>query len=349
MTSKERVRAALSFQKPDRIPAAYEAVWSVNERLMKHYGYPSMEEIYQRFDIDIIPAGPRYIGPPDISWTDEKGRQFHKNNWGATYQVVTTAIDTYWDQVGFPLEGVETIEQLDQYKFPTTNMYDYSAIAETARQHPDKAIIIGHEGPFQHMCELMKMDELMMLMIDEPDVAKAMFNRMVDFEMEHYQRCFDAAPGQIDILRTHDDYGTQISLLFGLDMWKEFFMENTRRLVELAHRSGAFFQQHSCGAVEPIIPYLIECGVDSLEPVQKVRGMDADELMHKYGGRIAFHGGIDTQSILPYGTAEDVRRETERFIRTMGKNGGYILMASQGFEGDVPFENIEAMYSVKRD
>ena len=85
--------------------------------------------------------------------------------------------------------------------------------------------------------------------------------------MEYYKRCFEAAKGKIDILRPHDDYGTQISLLFSIDMWKEFFEENTRKLVNLAHSYGAFYQQHSCGAIGPLIPYLIDCGVDALEPI----------------------------------------------------------------------------------
>lgn len=271
-----------------------------------------------------------------------------KDYWGATYRLVHTDVDTYWDQVAYPLQGVDSMEKLDTYTFPKTEWFDYSAIGETRRRYPDKALIIGHEGPFQHMCALMKMDELMMLMYDEPELVQEMFRRLVDFEMRHYQCCFDAAPGEVDILRTHDDYGTQISLLFSTEMWQEFFQENTRRLVELAHRNGAFFQQHSCGAVEPIIPMLIDCGVDSLEPVQKVQGMEAERLMEKYGGRMAFHGGVDTQHVLPHGSVEDVKAETRRLIRTFGEHGGYILMASQGFEGDVPLENIEAVYSVSR-
>ena len=153
--------------------------------------------------------------------------------------------------------------------------------------------------------------------------------------MEYYKRCFEAAKGKIDILRPHDDYGTQISLLFSIDMWKEFFEENTRKLVNLAHSYGAFYQQHSCGAIGPLIPYLIDCGVDALEPIQKVKGFEVEYLAKEYGGKIVFHGGIDTQRLLPFGKPEEVKEETKKFISLLGKDG-YILMASQAFEGDVP-------------
>jgi uroporphyrinogen decarboxylase len=179
----------------------------------------------------------------------------------------------------------------------------------------------------------------------EPAFAHRIYDRMVEFELEYYERLLQAGDGQIDILRPHDDYGTQISLLFSPDMWRTFFKENTKKLTDLAHRYRACFMQHSCGAVGPIIPELIDCGVDILEPIQKVPGLEPDFLKRAYGDRLAFHGGIDTQSILPFGTVEDVRRETRRYIDTLNVNGGYILMASQGFEGDVPIENIEALYA----
>ncbi len=111
-----------------------------------------------------------------------------------------------------------------------------------------------------------------MLMVDEPEAAKCLLNRIVDFEMEYYRRLLEAGQGKIDIIRPHDDYGTQISLLFSVDMWREFFRENTKQLTELTHKYNAFYQQHSCGAVRPIIPELINCGVDVLEPLQKVEG-----------------------------------------------------------------------------
>lgn len=195
---------------------------------------------------------------------------------------------------------------------------------------------------------LMEMDEFFMLMLDEPETAQRILDRMNEFEMEYYRRIFEASEGKVDILRPHDDYGTQISLLFSIDMWRQFYKENTKKLVNLAHEYGAFYQQHSCGAVGPLIPEFIECGVDALEPVQKVKGLEVETLAEKYNGKIVFHGGIDTQGLLPFGKPEEVKREVRRFMDLLGKDGGYILMASQGFEGDVPIENIEAVYSVDR-
>lgn len=191
------------------------------------------------------------------------------------------------------------------------------------------------------------MDDLFVMMLEEPELVQEILDRMVAFELEYYERCFIAGGGKVDILRTHDDYGTQISLLFSTTLWEEFFKENTKKLVDLTHRYGAFYQQHSCGAVGPIIPYFIECGVDCLEPVQKVQSLELENIA-KYCGKLSFHGGIDTQDLLPNGTPEEVTAETKRFMETLGKDGNYILMASQTFEPDAKVENIEAIYSVNR-
>ncbi|GAA0181816.1 hypothetical protein SH2C18_42950 [Clostridium sediminicola] len=172
---------------------------------------------------------------------------------------------------------------------------------------------------------------------------------MVEFELEYYERILIAGDGQIDIIRPHDDYGTQIGLLFSVDIWRKYMKENTIKLVDLAHKYGAFYQQHSCGAIREIIPELIDCGVDILEPIQKVKGMEPVKLKKDFGHKLTFHGGIDTQKILPKGPVKDVTNETKHFIDTFNVEGGYILMASQCFEGDVPIENIEAMYGVSRN
>ena len=349
MTSRERVRAAILHQNPDRVPAAFEAVGTVNRKLMEHYGFTDYDQLLEKFEIDVVPVEPRYIGPELPVRKNEKGETVTKSFWGYETTEHVTDIDTYGVTTFFPLNGVESIADVkEKYTFPDPDWFDYASLKEQCDRYPDKALIMGHEGPFQIVTYLIEMDQFFMLMVDEPETAKYILDKMVEFELEYYRRCFEAVPGRIDILRPHDDYGTQISLLFSVDMWREFFQENTEKLVRLAHSHGAFYQQHSCGAVGPLIPEFIACGVDVLEPLQKVQSLEVETLREKYAGKITFHGGIDTQGVLPYGTPEEVERETRLFIDTLGEGGGYILMASQAFEGDVPVANIEALYSADR-
>lgn len=346
MTSKERVRKAICHQQPDKVPANFECVGSVMEELLKHYRFSDPEELYRKLDIDIRSVGPRYIGPEVKRW-QENGDWVEESFWGFHTRYHWTGKEYNGIVSHYPLDELETLEQLKNYPWPSPDWFDYESIKQQCEQHKDKALIMGHEGPFQIATFMRSMEKLFMDMALEPEFAHYIYDRMVEFELEYYERILIAADGQIDILRPHDDYGTQINLLFGVDMWRDYFKENTRKLADLAHRYGAFYQQHSCGAVGPIIPELIACGVDVLEPIQKVKGLEPEVLKREYGDRLTFHGGIDTQGLLPFGSAEDVKRETRYLIDTLNVNGGYILMASQGFEGDVPLENIEAMYSVR--
>ncbi len=346
MNSKERVRAALQHQVPDRLPANLECVGTVMEKLQKHLGATEPELVYRHFEIDIRSVGPDYCGPALKTWT-EAGVPYSIDHWGITTKQVWTGLEYHGITAHYPLDSLESAGQLDDYPWPNPDWFDYDSLKKQCDCHPDKALILGHEGPFQFACFLRSMENLFADMAGLPELAHGIFDRMVAFELEYYERCLTAAEGRIDILRPHDDYGTQISSLFSPQMWREYFAGNTRKLTDLAHRHGAFYQQHSCGAVRSIIPDLIACGVDSLEPIQKVAGMEPVGLKQDFGDKLCFHGGIDTQDLLPHGTATAVERETRHFIETFNQKGGYILMASQGFEGDVPLANIEAMYRVR--
>lgn len=346
MISKDRVRKAILHQQPDQVPANFECVSSVMDKLLNHYSFNNEEQIYQKFDIDIRSVSPKYIGP-ELKTYKENGSLVEESYWGWKTKHHWTGKEFNGITSYFPLDQLETVEQLENYTWPSADWFDYESIKYQCDKYKDKAIIMGHEGPFQIATFLRSMEKLFVDMAVEPEFAHKIYDKMVEFELEFYERIFQAADGQIDILRPHDDYGTQISLLFSMDMWREYFMDNTKKLTALAHKYGAFYQQHSCGAVRPVIQELINCNVDILEPIQKVRGLEPESLKKDFGDKIAFHGGIDTQSVLPFGKPKDIVKETKYFIDTLNVNGGYILMASQAFEGDVPVENIEAMYSVR--
>ncbi len=346
MTSKERVRAAIMHKVPDKVPTNFECTGFVRDKLLKHYSLSSYEQLLQKFEIDIRQIGARYNGPAlGVSKVD--GDDVFESPWGWKTRYHDTGFGVNGLTCYYPLDQLTTVEQLLNYPWPSPDWFDYEGFKQICDLHQDKAIMIGHEGPFQIATFLRSMEKLFTDMAIEPEFAKTIFDKMVEYELELYERLFIAADGQIDILRTHDDYGTQISLLFSVDMWTTYFRENTAKLANLAHKYGAFFQQHSCGCVGSIIPKLIECGVDVLEPLQKVNGLEPEFLKQAYGDVLAFQGGIDTQQLLPFGTADEVRKEVRRYIDLLNINGGYILMASQGFEGDVPVENIEAVYALR--
>ncbi len=338
MTSKERVRRTILRQNPDRVPANFSGTGYVKERLMKHYGYNDFEQVLSRLQIDIRDVSPDYIGAPLPE---------DKDVWGCTLKKYWTGTEWYAHEAKHPLEDCETLEDLKNAPWPSPDDYDYESVKHFCAKHEDKAISIGYTGVFQICCSLRGMDNLFVDMIEEPEMAHYVVDRMTEFELEYYERMLIAGDGQIDLLRTCDDYGTQRGLLFNVEMWKEYYQKNLKKLVDLAHRYDAFYLQHSCGAIRDIIPELIGCGIDVLDPVQKVVGMVPQELKAAFGNQLTFQGGVDTQDLLPNATAAVVAQETKQIIDTLYDDGGYILMASQGLQRDVPLENIEAMFGAR--
>jgi len=348
MTSKERVRLAVRHKQPDRVPVNFEAMDYVKDKILKAKNLSCYDDILDYYEVDIADCSPDYCGKKLRSW-NENGLNISETVYGYLMSEHDSCGEKHSIVHKYPFDKETTVKDILNFDWINPDMFDYESVKRKCNKHKNRAMQFGHEGPFQLATFLMSMEDIFEKMILESDVAHALYDRFVQFELEYYERIFMAADGQADILRPHDDYGTQISMLFSVPMWKEFFEENTKKLVKLAHKYNAFYQQHSCGAIRDIIPSLIECGVDILEPIQKVKGMEIESLKKDFGGKLSFHGGIDTQFVLPRYTAKEVAQEVNHYINILGKGGGYILMASQWYESDVPLENIDAIYRAHRN
>jgi uroporphyrinogen decarboxylase len=128
-------------------------------------------------------------------------------------------------------------------------------------------------------------------------------------------------------------------------LWKKFFAPHLERLWKLAKSYGLKVQLHSCGSVRELIPDLLEMGLDILDPIQvRAQGMNPAELKKDYGHRLSFHGSMDTQETLPFGSELDVKNEVLERLRTMAPGGGFILSPSQHLLTEIPLRNIITMY-----
>lgn len=165
--------------------------------------------------------------------------------------------------------------------------------------------------------------------------------------MAFHERLLAAGKGRIDVMQLADDFSTQLGLLFSVDMFRRYFKEPLKKFVELGKSYSAKIFFHCCGCAYGIIPELIDIGVEILDPIQTTTpNMEPERLKREFGGKLAFHGAMNTQSTLPLGTPDDVRREAKEMISILGKNGGYILTSCHFLQPDVPVENIIAMYDM---
>jgi uroporphyrinogen decarboxylase len=223
-------------------------------------------------------------------------------------------------------------------------------LVKECEEYSDKVIIGGFwTAIFGDVFRLMGFENYLYNLAAEPEMMHALINRMTDFYMELNERLMNAVKDKMQVFYFGNDFGTQKGLLFSKEMWLDYYFENYKKIVAHIKSRGYKVMVHSCGAIESLLPYFVECGIDILDPVQTTAvGMEPQLLKDKYGKDLVFHGVIDTQKILPRGTKEEVVQHVKDTIRIFGKDGGYILASCNNIQVDTPVENIIAMYDTAK-
>jgi uroporphyrinogen decarboxylase len=341
MTSRERVLAAVDRRMADRTPADYKAEPDVNRYMMDHLKIESYEDLLRRLEVDVRRLEPRYVGPPFRTFEDGVFEDY----WGIRSKNLKTVHGSYPMHVWTPLWDAQSVDDLAKHAWPTPDIFDYSVMREQCVRARGYAVMYEGADLFTRPCILRNMENVMVDMIERPEMAQYLFRKFTDFYCEDVTRAIEATNGGFDIYCEWSDYGTQRALLISVPMFREFIAPHLKRLIDVCHAGGVKFMAHSCGAIRPIIPDLIALGIDILDPIQvTAAGMEPAELKRDFGGKIAFHGGISTQTTLPFGTPEEVRQAVRDRIATLGAEGGYILASSHDISTDTPPENILAMY-----
>ncbi len=337
MTSQERVLTAFAHREPDRVPLWYGAAEGLTARVAALCGVPDEEALMRRLGIDFRRVHARYVGP-------ELGR---RTIWG-----VARAGAYYGMPTSHPLAGVTTVEAVHAYPhWPLPDWFDFSALRAQCAAWAEYAVIGGPWAVvFTDATELVGMAEFFEKLHTHPEVMQAVLQRVGDYYYELATRFCEAAADRCDIFFFGDDFGTQEALLISPATWRRFCRPQIQRFVELGHSAGLQVMFHSCGAVRAILDDLVALGLDALNPVQpRARGMDLAELKADYGDRLTFHGGIDHQQVLPFGSAAEVRAEARQVLDIMAPGGGYCLAPSHDLLLDeFPAANVVALYDEAR-
>ncbi|MFH1744265.1 MAG: uroporphyrinogen decarboxylase family protein [bacterium] len=342
MTSKERVMTAFEHQAPDRVPAwcgASVEFWARAKRELQL----DDERLRIRFGDDFRRVFAAYAGP-----------EFPLSE-GATYRTIF-GIERegmgYGQPLSHPLENA-TLKEVHDYPWPDPAWMDVSKIKSEAEAYNGEYAILGGDwSPFWHdAIDLLGMENMYFKMYDDPELIDAVFQHMVDFYAASSQRVFDAAADAIDIMFIGNDLGSQTGPLLGVDLFKRFILPHIKRLVDLGHGYGLKVMMHCCGGFAPLIPSLIDIGLDGLHAIQPCcHGMELRTLKTEFGDKILFNGAIDSQHVLIDGTPETVREQTREVLEIMMPGGGYVAGASHDTileETDV--ENVVAMFDAIRE
>ena len=353
MNSKERFEEACNFGKPDRPPIDYLAHYKADKKLKEYLGVQTEEELLENLGCDFY-----YLPGRDISQNEGFMRFYKSRHLDITDRERTCPLGIRWlrgaydhkfsvdEAIAGPLQSAETEQDVLRHNWPRASDFDFSPLKRECEAHGDKAIIGGlWTGIMGDSYRMHGFQNFLMNIALKPGMIRTLINRMTEMYLELNNSIFAQLKGKMDVWFFGNDFGSQNGLLLNPEMWYEFFFENIKKLTELAHSYGIKVMMHSCGAISEIIPYLTDAGVDILDPIQvTARGMDPDTLGRKFGGKIVFHGGVDTQQVLPNASPDEVKKHVVQVIEALNCKGGYIFAPSQLLGPDIPVENIIAMY-----
>lgn len=304
------------------------------------------ERILKLFQIDtravggiLTPADSLFRKISDDEYIDEWGiRRIHTG--------------LYWQEVNAPLKGA-TMEDLEKYPFPNPESIDmtlldsYTAQAKKLHEETDYVICAEHPvyGIFELGCWMCGFDDFLYRMAAEPEFVELFFQKVLDYQKKIIKLYYGKLGKYIHYTSSGDDYATQngpfVSPSMFAELIKPYFKERVRYTKEF---TDAYYLHHSCGSVYRLLDDIIDSGVDILNPIQpKAADMGPENLKEHYGNKIVFHGGIDTQELLPFSDENAIREEVARVIEIMNKDGGYIFAAAHNIQEDVNPKNLTVM------
>jgi uroporphyrinogen decarboxylase len=377
MNSRQRVLTALNHQEPDRVPIflgasntiglQIEVYRAVKERLgieaedQYLYQWPELgtarldESTLQALGSDVRGVRDRY--PTEVVLRNaarEPGTPF-VDNWGIGQVEVEPGV---WFPGVHPLKDAVSIGELEDYDWPTgveSGRFDHVGERCARLTEEGEYAVMGAPWllfPFERAVHMQGMETFLLNLAVRPEFAEHLLIKCAETCQRIMDGFLEAADGCLDIIKIGDDLGTSQSLLISPDMYREILKPiHADYIAFIKERTDARVFFHSDGDIFPLIPDLIEIGVEILNPVQTSAGKMADleRLKDKYGQDLVFCGAVDTTRVLPSGTPEDVRAEVRDVIRALAPGGGYLLSSVHTIQNEVPAENVLAMVDAARE
>jgi uroporphyrinogen decarboxylase len=373
LPSRERVRLALNHQEPDRVPIDITYTSVPYQDVRRQVGLPSetvKPDVWDRVkpSLDLLDK----LGC-DLLWVGLNGpstrRPFsfdmdeYTDEWGVTFRKVMRSDDAGQFEIReWPLltpsipemEAFSWPDPLDPARYAGTadhfkHLYESTPYALCAR--------LGDNIWEQANYSVGQANWLLYVSTD-PDFCMAIMQKIANIQKTIYLEGLRHIGKYLSVIRLGgEDFGTQAGLLISPKMFrtmvkpilKDVYTAVKERLADLGNYDCKLML-HSCGGIEPLINDFIEMGIDVLDPVQtRAKRMNALHLKQTYGDRISFHGGIDTQGILPFGSEDEVAEETKRKLEMLAPGGGYILCPTHNVQADVPGRNVVKMAQTGRE
>jgi uroporphyrinogen decarboxylase len=385
VSPRERVRTALRHTDPDRVPADFLATPEIWERLVERleldtqavgesaYCDPTWEAVLRHFEVDCrIISYDQFCAPPSsvlheeatVDWWGALNRSTpnrmwrqrtpsgeYYDIWGHHLRIVPNPSGAYEEYASWPLSKAMSVDEVKNHPWPEPSWWDFSPLPQLLAwldQGEQCHVRFRVGSVFEIAWQLRGMQELLMDLALDPGISLYIMDRLAEVYTEITRQVLEIAGERLDMVYFYDDIATQHSLMISPDLWRKHLRPRHEQIIEVAKAYDKPVMYHSDGSVYPLIPELIDMGVDLLNPIQPdAKDMEPQRLKGEFGDRLSFHGGIDIVKTLPYGTVKDVQAEVQQRVDVLGKGGGYVLAGSHHIQPDTPVDNVLAMYDLE--
>jgi uroporphyrinogen decarboxylase len=372
MESRERVLCALEGREPDRVPLDLGATpvtgihRDVYKRLLQHIGHlPDAgthivdplqqlagidDVVRQHLEVDVVGIGGRDPRFWKYRINETPDGYVYSDAWGIQREMKQDGL--YFDKVRHPLGDLQSVSDLAAFKLPSPDAFlrtvELANAVESAQERNEAVLLILGGETLGKAVLSVGFSRFYTLLAAQPAVACALMDIFVDCKIALWEAALSAIKTVPDIVAEEDDFGSQDRLLLSPGMYRKHIKPRQKRLYSFikANAPGARLFLHSDGAIRPIIPDLIEMGVDILNPVQTdASGMDPLELKREFGSELSFWGAGVRNTLLTGGTPESVADETRRSIESLAPGGGFVFSTIHNIQPEVPIENAMAMWN----
>ena len=332
MTPREVVLEAVNFRPPPYVPWQWEPTQRCGEKLRAHLGTDDLGAFLSPHFVNcgasiarVVPAGEGHV----------------RDAYGVVWD--RTVDPDIGNSVDWP---IKTPEDLDRYTWPDAAADGwYAHIPKALAAHRDRFSVynIGF-SLYERAWTMRGMENLLTDMIERPQWVEQFLDAIVEHNLVQVRRALEF---DFDAMYFGDDYGMQTGLIMGIEHWRHFIKPRLARMFEPVRAAGKPVYMHSCGKVDSLFDDLVEIGLNLFNPFQP-EVMDVHRLLPAYRRRLAFHGGMSVQKVLPFAAPQEVRDETQRLL-DLGREGGLIFAPSHAVPAGVPPENLVAMVEVLKD
>jgi uroporphyrinogen decarboxylase len=329
MKNKEWIEKILAHETAEAVPFYFSFSPPAREKVEKHFGGSPIEEMLD-FPIrtkSMKSIKPQYASPAEFG-------SYVKDEFGVVW--TTNDIDR-----GSPVGPCLIEPDLSGYTFPDPSAeYRYEELSHWCHKNQDHYTIIWIGDLWERATFMRGMEHVLLDVAMQPQFVKELMRGITDFILASMDILF--MNFEFDGIALSDDYGTQHGLIMSPEMWREFIKPYLSEIYTKAKAGGRTIFHHTCGDASLVIPDMIELGLDILNPVQP-EAMDPLALKKEFGKDLTLCGGVSTQTLLPYGTPDEVRAEVKELKTQLGADGGYILGPGITLQADIPVENLVAL------